>query len=170
MQLFFGDMENYTLTAVLLITFFYCAWLYIKNELSLLMPAFVLTMAMMFHMETAYLLPALFFLTIIEIHRRRFLSALAAWGVVVIIFSLTLLYFVHNGASFDVMLNTSWGLGRGGSVLYNIVIPDLINLFSRMNMVALVFPLIWLLLPVLLLGGLKPDFMDGFLMVAAACK
>lgn len=168
MQLFFGDMENYTLAMTLLLVYFYFSYRYLEKEVSLTTPAFFLVLAMMFHLETAYLLPSLLYLTVVELNRRKYFSAAAAWVVVFSVFSLTLLYFIFRGASWDILRDTSWGLGRGGNVLFNMAFPTGLAVFSRLNMMTLIFPMIIFLLPVLLTGGLKLDYLTGFFMVAAA--
>jgi hypothetical protein len=167
MQLFFGDQENYTLTMTLLLVYFYFSHKYLAGEAPLTTPAFFLGLAMVFHLEAAFLMPTLFFLTIVELNRREYLTAGAAWILVASIFSLTMLYFIFRGAEWQSLRDTSWGLGRGGNVLFNIVFPRGLLVYARLNMMALIFPLIIILLPVVLAGGFKPDRMSVFYLIAA---
>jgi hypothetical protein len=167
MQLFFGDKENYTLAMTLLLVYFYFSYRYLKRETALTTPAFFLALAMMFHLEAAYLLPTLFYLTIVELQRRKYFTAAAAWLILVSIFSLTMAYFVFKGADWATLRDTSWGLGRGGNMLFNLVPPTGLMLYARLNMMALIFPPIAFLVPALLSGGLRRDHLTAFLVIAA---
>ncbi|MHC1783042.1 MAG: hypothetical protein AB9891_09855 [Anaerolineaceae bacterium] len=166
MQLFFGDKENYTLAMTFLLVYFYFSHRYLSDEAPLTTPAFFLAVAMVFHLETAYLLPTLFYLTIVELNRRKYVTAGAAWIIIASLFSLTMLYFVFRGASWEVLRDTSWGLGRGGNLLFNIVFPTGFMVYARLNMMILIFPGIVLLLPAVLAGGFKWDHTSGFFLIA----
>jgi hypothetical protein len=167
MQLFFGDKENYTLAMTLLLIYFFFSHKYLTKEAPLTTPAFFLALAMVFHLEAAYLLPTLFFLTIVELNRREYLTACAAWVLAASLFSLTMLYFIFRGAEWQSLRDTSWGLGRGGNILFNIVFPEGLLVFARLNMMALIFPSIIFLLPAVLAGGFRPDRMSVFYLIAA---
>ena len=72
MQLFFGDMENYTLCGLLILLYVLSSYLFLKNRISLLIPAFLLILAMTFHMEAIYLVPSLIFLMIFQLWFQTF--------------------------------------------------------------------------------------------------
>jgi len=167
-QLFFGDMEYYTISITLVIAYFYLAFLYLQGETSFIVPAMVLGLAMTFHMETLIFLPTLFFLSIFAVQRREAFHVVAGWIGLFLLISSTLLFFVINGASLTNLVNTSWGLGRDGNVLANFQTNTDFIFISRLNMITLVFPCLWLL-PIMLFGGrFKLEPFNGFLLVGAS--
>ena len=98
LQLFFGDVENYTITAALIVLFVLAAWRFLAGESGLWLPTCVLALAMCFHLETGWLLPSLLYLFAVSSSREgnthdvvKSAAAGAAIGVG------TLFYFHFNG-------------------------------------------------------------------------
>lgn len=147
MQFFFGEMEKYTLCAFFVFTYFLTATKYIKNNGPLYLPSLTLILAMTSHMIAIYRLPSLFLLFIIELHRRKYLSILFSALTFIALFNLTLLYFMGKGASLEFMLKTSWGLGRGGSILDNFLRIDKTYFWGQINLLFLIFPFLWFFIP-----------------------
>ncbi len=168
-QLFFGDMEYYTISITLVIAYFYLAYAFLQEETSFVTPAMMLALAMTFHMEALYLLPTLFFLSIVAIQRRDGFEVICGWFGLFILVSLTLMFFVNNGNPLNNMVDTSWGLGRNGNVLANFLTNTPLLFIARLNMVTLVFPAIWLLVPLLGFSRIKLDPFNGFLLTGACC-
>jgi hypothetical protein len=166
-QLFFGDMEYYTISITLVILYFYTAYLFIHNETTFLVPAMILALAMTFHMETIFLLPSLFFLSIVGIQRHKSFHVVCGWLGLIMLVSLTLLFFISNGISLDNMVNTSWGLGRNGNVLANFQTNTEYTVYARLNMLAVVFPAIWFLVPLIAFKRFHLDLFNGFLLSGA---
>lgn len=169
MQLFFGDMEYYTLSLTLLLGYFLAALAYIRKDVPLEVPALILGIAMTFHMETAFLLPTLFYLSIFAFQRRTWSSLVFAWITLALTISLTLLFFTHNGADLINLRDTSWGLGRGGNMLANIIIPTVATLAARLNMLTVIYPLIWFLPLLIFFKRVALNELNGFLLIGAAC-
>ncbi len=88
MQLFFGDVENYTLTAVVVTAYLLAAARFLRGDAALWEPAVTLGAAMSFHLLAGWLLPSLAYLGYISWRRTRdygplVRSACLAGGVVV---------------------------------------------------------------------------------------
>lgn len=66
MQLFFGDVENYTITAVWILLYIVAACRFIAGELPLWVAALTLAVAMCFHLEAGWLLPSALYLAAIS--------------------------------------------------------------------------------------------------------
>jgi len=62
MQLFFGDAENYTLTAAVFALYVLAACRYLAREVPLWMPTIALAVGMCFHLQGGFLLPSLLYL------------------------------------------------------------------------------------------------------------
>jgi len=166
-QLFFGDMEYYTISITLVIAYFYLAYTYLQSETSFVTPAMLLALAMTFHMETLYLLPTLFYLSIIGLQRRKGFEVISGWLGLILLVSMTVIFFASNGNPLLNMVDTSWGLGRNGNILANFLTNTPLLFISRLNMVTLVFPAIWLLLVLLAFARLKLEPFNGFLLTGA---
>lgn len=169
MQLFFGDLEFYSICGLLIFLYFLGSYLFLKGNVSVLIPAFILTLAMTFHMEAVYLFPSLIFLLIVQLSKREFLPILFALLLFIGFLSWTLLFFVSRGASLQRLIGASWGLGRGGSVLANIVKFDLQYFWGQLNLLGLLFPAIWFLFPLIITGGIEKSVFNGFLVIASIC-
>lgn len=88
MQLFFGDVENYTLTAVVVTVYLLAAVRFLRGAAALWEPAVTLGAAMSFHLLAGWLIPSLAYLGYISWRRTRdygplVRSACLALGVVV---------------------------------------------------------------------------------------
>ena len=62
MQLFFGDQENYTLTAVWIMGYLLASVQYFRGRISVVWPSVVLSVAVTFHLLSLFLVPSLLFL------------------------------------------------------------------------------------------------------------
>lgn len=71
MQLFFGDVENYTLTAVVVTGYLLAAARFLRRDAPLSEPAVVLALAMSFHLLAGWLLPSITYLAYISWSRTR---------------------------------------------------------------------------------------------------
>jgi len=168
MQLFFGDMEYYTISAVFIFLYVWAALLFIRGRVNLVLPAFLLMAGMVAHMAAIFLLPSLLYLFIMELEHRRYASLLAAGLAFVGLLSCSLLFFQSRGASLSRMVATSWGLGRGGSLLENIAKFTRVDFWGRVNLIGLIFPSAFVLAPPLLCCRLpKKEHVRIFLWIAA---
>lgn len=91
MQLFFGDVENYTVTAALVALYVLAACRFLAKEVPLWVPAVVLAIAICFHLEAGWLLPSALYLALVSRTRRgdvreALLGAAAGAGIIALIF------------------------------------------------------------------------------------
>ena len=150
MQLFFGDVENYTLTAVFVLLYFYVAFLYVEHKVPLLIPSLTLTVALTFHLLTGFLLPSLLWLYILELKKRNWKPILLAFGASVALFLLTLLFFHFNHLPIQSLYTSSNASLSGGHLDWHIVIPSVRYYQLIVRLLLLLVPFI-LFLPLLLL-------------------
>lgn len=144
MQILFGDMEQYPLVTVFVLLFVLTSLLFTKAKISLLIPSITFILAITSHFASIYLFPALLFLFIVEMQRRNYYSIIRSIISSLLLLSLCLLFFVNQGAFLQRLIDTSWGMGRGGSILSNFVTSFNLNYFlGQINLLFLIFPLIW---------------------------
>ena len=167
MQLFFGDMEHYTITGMLTFLYLFSSYCFLKEKISLLVPSFVLILAMTFHMEVVFLIPSLIFLCIVQLNKREYLPILISILLFTGFLSWTILFFLCKGASLQRLFDTSWGLGRGGSILANVVKFDQNYFWGQINLLGLIFPPIWFLFPLIFAGGIKNNIVNIFLIISS---
>jgi len=166
MQLFFGDMEDYTIVGMLTFLYLFTSYYFLKEKISLLVPSFVLILAMTFHMEVVFLIPSLVFLFIVQLNKRDYLPVLISILLFTGFMSWTILFFLSKGASLQRLVATSWGLGRGGSILANIVKFDKNYFWGQINLLGLIYPPIWFLIPLVVTGGIRNNNLNIFLVLS----
>jgi len=167
MQLFFGDMEHYSIAGMLTFLYLFSSYYYLKEKISLLVPSFVLILAMTFHLEVVFLIPSLFFLFIVQFNKREYLPIIISILLFTGYMSWTILYFLSKGASLQRLIGTSWGLGRGGSILANIVKFDKNYFWGQINLLGLIYPPIWFLIPLVVTGGIRNNKLNIFLVISS---
>jgi len=167
MQLFFGDMENYTMVGMLTFLYLLTSCFFLKKKTSLMIPSLVLMVAMTFHMEAVFLFPSLIFLFIVQLNKRRYFPLLISTLLFAGFLSWTLLFFLSKGASLQRLFDTSWGLGRGGSMLANFVESTPSYFWGQINLLGLIFPPIWFLFPLVFTGGIKNNVINNFLVISS---
>jgi len=105
MQLFFGDVENYTLTAVVVTAYLLVAVRFLRGEVALAVPAVALAAAMSFHLLAGWLLPSLAYLAYLSWRRTRDYSPVSrAAGLAAMVIAATLVVVHFYGAPI-------WSLG-----------------------------------------------------------
>lgn len=124
MQLFFGDAENYTLTAVLILAYFFASFEYLQKRQPLVLPSSLLALAMMFHLLAGFLLPSLLYLYIFEISEKKYSSIFISFISSSTIIIGTLTYFHYHGLPITKLFSESHALGSGGSVIDMLANPS----------------------------------------------
>jgi len=104
MQLFFGDVENYTLTATVLTGYLLASALYLNKSLSLVYPASILALALTFHLLSSFFLPSLAYLYYVAVKRRQFQAVFKSLAVFLVVLGLIWSFMVFNGLS----INNFW--------------------------------------------------------------
>jgi len=99
MQLFFGDIENYTLTAVVVTAYLLVAVRFLRREVTLVVPAVTLAAAMSFHLLAGWLLPSLAYLAYLSWRRTgHHASVVRAAGLSAVVMAATVVVVHFYGA------------------------------------------------------------------------
>jgi hypothetical protein len=168
MQLFFGDVENYTLTGAVLMAYYLSAILYVQKKVPLVVPSAVLSLAMTFHLLSGFLLPSVVFLYVLELRNKRYMQVVISFVASVAVFVGTLYY--HDMLSLDRTLRDSWA----GNAVVNFDNTNRWDFFAldayhleQYNLLLLMFPANALLLPLLIYKRIKLNAANGFFVIAA---
>ncbi len=145
MQLFFGDVENYTLVTTLILVYLFAGYLFLESRLSLLVPSGVLAVAITFHLLAAFLLPSLAYLYVVALRRRQLWSVAGAGALLVAIPTAVVVYFHHNGLPLETIL-TSNAFGQAGNI-QRFASPDLVYHGQVVSLLFLLFPPLLCLVP-----------------------
>lgn len=147
MQLFFGDVENYTLTSVLVLAYFFAARRHIENGNTSTIPSLLLGTAITFHLLALSLLPSLLYL----LYRRwesgsrgEVLRAVGALGGVI---GGTLLWFHFHGLHLRNLWYHSHVFGHGGDVIGMLAPLSAVYYVELFSLLLLLMPVVLLLLP-----------------------
>ena len=167
MQLFFGDIENYTLTSALLMGYFLVSALFLEKNISIVYPSALLAIAITFHLLSGFLLPSLLFLYIVSWRRDEKHLVLYAIASFCIIIGSTLLFFHLNGLPLSELWYNSHAFGHGGNILSMLVTPSLRYYFSIINLAFLLVPAWVLLFPLVIYKRITKDAMNIHLLIAA---
>jgi len=167
MQLFFGDVENYTLTATWIMAYFLVSALYIKGRMSVIIPSVILATALTFHLLAGFLIPSMLVLFRIAWKRDEKRPVLAAAGIFCGIVGLTLLFFHLNDLPIRDLWYHSHAFGHGGHFRPRLADPSPGYYFAIFNLVFLLAPAWILLVPQLIFGRVRRDELNIHLIVAA---
>lgn len=167
-QLFFGDVENYTMTAALIFLYLWSADGYIRGKISLIIPSFVLAVALTFHLLSGFFLPSLAYLYFLAIQRRQFRSAIFGFVPSVLVVVLTLFFFSQNGLPLSNLWTNSFASGQGGRYSEYLVTPSLDYYSQIINLLFLLVPALIFIIPLLLFKRIKPTEANIHLLIATA--
>ena len=124
MQLFFGDAENYTLTAVLIFAYFFSSYKYIKDEQPLIIPSSLLALAITFHLLAGFLLPSLAYLYFLALKDKNYKEiGLSLFSSTFIIIA-TLIFFHYNNLPIQNLFYKSHAFGHGGNIKDMLATPS----------------------------------------------
>ena len=149
MQLFFGDVENYTLTTTIVMGYFLASALVLEGRTSVVSPAILLGVAMTFHLEAGFLLPSLVYLLWLGSQRGQGFRVLAAVIALVLVVAGTLLFFDRAGLPIADLFSNSHAFSDGGHFREMLAPPSLEYYLQITNLSFLLVPS-WVLLVVLL--------------------
>ncbi len=168
MQLFFGDVENYTLTATLIMAYFLASALYIKRRTGVMVPAVLLAVAMTFHLLSGFLIPSMLVLFRVEKGRGGKGRVLAAAALFCAIIGGTLLFFHLSGLPIRDLWYHSHAFGHGGHIRPRLVDPSPAYYFRILNLSFLLVPVWIMLVPRFVFAGPVLDELGTHLLVASA--
>jgi hypothetical protein len=147
-QLFFGDVENYTLTAVAVLAFFVAAERFLQRRTSVAWPSAWLAVAMMCHLLAGFLLPSLVYLWGIAVRRQDRWALVAGAAVFTAIIGATLaVAHVFWGLPIERLLD-SHASGHGGDYAGVLARPTLAHLWTQLNVLLLLAPAGVFLVPI----------------------
>ncbi len=167
MQLFFGDVENYTLTVTLIMAYFVASATYIKGRMSIITPSVILAAALTFHLLAGFLIPSLLILYNIARKRDEKRPVIIATGMFCAVVGLTLLFFHLNDLPIRNLWYHSHVFGHGGHIRLRLVDPSPGYYFQMLNLAFLLVPVWVMLIPQLLFGRVRLDEMNIHLIIAA---
>lgn len=163
MQMFFGDVENYTLTGVMILAYYVASLLYLEGRQPLMLPSAVLALAITFHLLAGFLLPSLMYLYLLELKKKRFSQIALGFVVSLAVVAFTILY---HQLSFDQMYRDSWaGQATWNKNMWEFLAWDRYH-WQQYNLLALMFPAHLLLLPLLVYKRIKLDRINVHLLLA----
>lgn len=165
--IFFGDPENYTLTATLLMLYFLISGLYIKDKVSILAPSIVLIVAASFHLLSFFLAPSLLYLFMLEWKKGRLIRVLTSVAAMAGYFIAVLMFFHFNGLPLSDLYYHSHAMGHGGNVLGHISRPDPWYIYQMLNLGFLIAPYFVLYIPLLVWRRIARSNFNRFLGVAS---
>ena len=167
MQLFFGDVENYTLTATWVMGYFLAALLFLKQKASVIIPALLLAIALTFHLLAGFLIPSLIYLGAVAWKRGARRQTLLAAGGGVLIVILTLLFFHLKGWPISDLWYNSHAFG-GGNIRRMLVRPTFAYYLAIFNLAFLLAPGWMLIAPLLIFKRIRLDMINIHLLIASA--
>ena len=166
-QLFFGDVENYSITSAIVMWYFLVGSRVLKGKSSNWLAAAILGLAMCFHLEAGFLLPSLAYLVISQSIRTRRPSHLLP---LLLPFSMILCCMILLDQAGILPIENLWlyshATAHGGniaSVLPPLSLPYYIEMY---NLLLLLFPS-FILLPCALVKE-KVTQIDCFLLIAVS--
>lgn len=132
MQMFFGDVEHYSLTTAVMVAYFYVAALFLQDRLSIVWPCSVATVALVCHLLSGFLAPAVFYLLWVEYRRRGKRGVLLSLLVGLAIGVAALTFFHFNGVPLqDIPKERSKATSQWFTRF---------NAWRKLNLLALLFP------------------------------
>jgi hypothetical protein len=168
MQLFFGDPENYTLTAVLVLAYLYASAGHLQGRCSVVWPSVLLALAITFHLLAGWLLPSLAYLHLLQLRKRNYGAVTIAAAAFLSILVLTLLFFHFQGLPLRNLYWESHAFGHGGDILAMLAEPKPLYYLGLLNLLFLLAPAAWLALPLLALRRIALEPQNIHLLLASA--
>ena len=167
MQLFFGDIENYTVTAALAIFYVLAACRFLAGEVGVWLPTVVLAVATCFHLEAGWLMPSLLYLFAKSRDRRgdlREVRTSAALGAAIL--AATLVYFHFHGLPLRQFVSSHAGHALRMNGVFAVGVP-LHYYVEQLNLLLLLCPAVGMLLPLAVWHRHDRDEPTTFLAVSA---
>jgi hypothetical protein len=167
LQLFFGDVENYSMTAAAIAMYLLVAHLHLAGRVRIWAPSLVLSLAIGLHLLAGWLLPS--WLYLLWVGRTRTSIVERVVGAAALVLPLAgLLAFLHvHGLPIQRLLDSSHVSGMGGNYVRYVAPFDLEYLGGVANVLILLVPAI-LVAPMLVFApaGPRTGGEAGFLDVA----
>jgi len=163
MQLFFGDAENYTMTATLVLIYLFTGYLFLQRRLSIVVPSVVLALAATFHLLAGWLGPSLLYLYWVARSRGQLRQVVLGVALAVLIVVGTLTFFHFNGLPIRLLFERSHALGHGFDWSRNVHVPTLDHLRQVARLLLLLYPPAILVIPMYFFGKIRRQPFNVFL-------
>lgn len=166
-QLFFGYVENYTLTYLLLTVYILLSIYTLKGKVSIYLPTLSLSIAFCFHILSGWLIPSLFMIWLLNKER----SFIKTFLLIILFFTpigLTFLYCFHLGYDFSFLAQTHFSklkfipLIDSSFEYYQYSIFDLRHITDILNEIILTSLPAFLLLPFVIFSKEKINKKDPY--------
>lgn len=167
MQLFFGDVENYTLVSVLILLYFLSGYLFIDKKIDIIIPGIILSLAMCFHLLAGWLIPSLIYLYIISAKRKQYYKIMLGAISFFLILFLILLFFHFNNLPISDLYYHSHAFGHGGNILGRIAKPSIKYYLQLINLLFLLFPSLLIFVPLFIFKRIDTCSFNIFMIVSA---
>jgi len=173
LQLFFGDVENYTITAALVAGYLLAAARYLDGDTPLLVPALTLATALTFHLVSGWLLPSAVYLAAVSHHRRGGAGEWRASVAAAVALGAGALAYMHwHGLPIERLLSSHAGRSlRVGTYTYFGAAGESSAwdyYRDQVNLLMLLCPAVLLIGPLAIRRRLDADLHGRFLLVAAS--
>ncbi|HSQ51373.1 MAG TPA: hypothetical protein VLL94_08910 [Nitrospiraceae bacterium] len=166
LQVFFGDVENYTLVASLILLYIVCARSHLLKETPLWVPTIVLSAAIAFHLLAGWLLPSWLYLLLRSLRRRELSAGLWSMAALALPLVGVLVFFHFHGLPIQRLLDSSHVSGMGGHYARYIAPLQVRYFGGLLNVILLLLPVIVVLPALAYFRRLGDDPYSRFLQVA----
>jgi hypothetical protein len=173
MQLFVGEVENYSLVTPIMLVYLWVGVLYLSGRVSLLLPSVVLAVAAAFHLLVVFLGPSWLYLCWLETRRRGARDVLLSVTAGAAILTATF-FFVHfvvfgfRRFSTTIEVLTAISHGLDANIWARLVHRGLVYHIELANLVFLLVPQVLVIVPLLLYRRVTWDPVNVFLGCSAA--
>lgn len=168
MQLFFGDVENYTLMTTLVMGYFLASVGAIDGKTPVIYPAILLALALTFHLEAGFLLPSLGYLLLVATQRGRWSQVVAALTGFVLVVAGTFLFFHLQGLPIGDLVAHSQAFGDSGPFRRMLATPSVDYYGEVANLAFLLVPSWVILIALVAWRRIPPDAVNVHLATACA--
>jgi len=166
-QLFFGDVENYTMVTVMILLFIAMAHLFLEGRIPLWTPAGALSLALGFHLLCGWLLPALAYLFVFSWRHGRRRDTAIGLAALVLPISALFVFFHFHGLPIERLWESSHVGGLGGNYARELAPMNVAYHLGMLNVLLLLWPSIVMLPALIYFNRLGADPMSRFLELAA---
>jgi hypothetical protein len=169
MQLFFGDVENYTITAAIVVLYVLAAVRFLMRDGSLLAALASLALAICFHLEAGWLLPSAVYLLIVS-HERTGVWTDPVRGTVAgaAMIAAVFVYFHFNGLPLVRFFSSHAGHAFRANGVFAFGMPASYYV-DQLKLLILLCPAIAMLVPFAAWSVRPTDQTTAFLGVATIC-
>lgn len=168
-QLFFGEVENYTLTTTLLMSYLLGSVMFLRGRARIWQPSVLLALAMAFHLLAGFLAPSLAYLWWRAWREGDRRGVLVAAVSVAAILAATLAFFHWNGLPLSQLFLNSHAFGLGGHFERNLVQPSFFYYRDLFNVVVLLAPVTVVAIPLIAYRRIPLHPENLHLVIASVC-